>query len=49
MRDSAIIPRWLTAAILDFIEPVIAPFDAPTPTRTKHGVDQMHRLQDIRL
>jgi len=27
----AVIPRWLTAAILDFIEPEIAPFDPPTP------------------
>jgi len=24
-------PRWLSAAILDFIEPKIAPFDPPTP------------------
>ena len=24
-------PRWPSAAILDFIEPEIAPFDLPTP------------------
>jgi len=30
-RDSAVIPRWPSAAILDFIEPEIAPFDPPTP------------------
>jgi len=30
-RDSAVIPRWPSAAILDFIEPQIAPFDPPTP------------------
>jgi len=30
-RDSAVIPKWLSAAILDFIEPQIAPFDPPTP------------------
>jgi len=30
-RDSAIIPRWLSAAILDIIEPEIAPFDLPIP------------------
>jgi len=30
-RDSAVIPRWPSAAILDFIEPEIAPFDLPTP------------------
>ena len=48
-----ICPRWPSAAILDFIEPQIAPFDPPTPKtlayRTKHGVDRMHRLRDIRL
>jgi len=41
-----------TAAILDFIEPQIAPFDLPTLktiTRTKHGVDRMHYLRDIRF
>jgi len=47
MHDSAVIPRWPSAAILDVIEPVIAPFYPPTPKkpvpRTKHGVDQMHR------
>ena len=51
-RDSVVIPRWPTAAILDFIEPEIVPFDPPTPKRwprTKHGVDRMHRLRDIRL
>ena len=31
MRDSAIIPRWPSAAILDIIKPQIAPFDPPTP------------------
>ena len=30
-RDSAVIPRWPSAAILDFTEPIIAPFDPPTP------------------
>jgi len=30
-RDSAIIPRWPPATILDFIEPQIAPFDPLTP------------------
>jgi len=30
MRDSAVIPRWPSAAILDFIESQIAPFDPPT-------------------
>ena len=30
-RDSAIIPRWPSAAILDIIKPQIAPFDPPTP------------------
>jgi len=24
-------PRWPSAAILDFVEPQIAPFDPPTP------------------
>ena len=27
----AAVPRWPSAAILDFIEPEIAPFDPPTP------------------
>jgi len=31
MRDSAVIPRWPTAAILDIIEPETAPFDPSTP------------------
>jgi len=30
-RDSAIIQRWPSAAILDIIEPEIAPFDPPNP------------------
>ena len=30
-HDSAVIPRWPSAAILDIIEPEIAPFDPPTP------------------
>jgi len=30
-RDSAVIPRWPSAAILDIIEPEIAPFDPLTP------------------
>jgi len=30
-RDSAIIPRWPSAAILDIIELQIAPFDLPNP------------------
>jgi len=29
-RDTAVIPRWPSAATLDFIEPVIAPLDLPT-------------------
>ena len=29
-RDSAVIPRWPSAAILNFIEPQIASFDPPT-------------------
>ena len=29
-RDSAVIPIWPPAAILDIIEPEIAPFDPPT-------------------
>jgi len=52
--DSADIPRWLSAAILDNIKPEIAPFDLPTPKpialpRTKHGVNWMYRLLDIYL
>jgi len=45
-------PRWPSAAILDFIELQIAPFDPPTPKtlhRIKNGMDQMNRFQDIRL
>jgi len=34
-RDSAVIPRWLSAAILDIIEPEIAPLDRPT-TKPPH-------------
>jgi len=30
-RESAVIPRWPSAAILDIIEPEIAPFDPTTP------------------
>ena len=30
-RDSAVIPRWPSATILDFIEMEVAPFDPPTP------------------
>jgi len=30
-RDSAIIPRWPSAAILDIIKRQITPFDPPTP------------------
>jgi len=30
-QDSAVIPTWPSAAIFDFIETVIAPFDPPTP------------------
>jgi len=45
-------PRWPSVAILDFTEPQIAQFDPqpqkPLP-RTKHGVDRMHCLRDIRL
>jgi len=51
-RDSAVIPRWPSATILDIIEPEIAPFDPPTPKplpRTRHGVDLMHCLRDSRI
>ena len=51
-RRGAVIPRRPQADILDIVEPEIAPFDPPTPktlARTKHGVDRMHRLRDIRL
>ena len=30
-RDSVVVPKWPSAAILDIIEPKIAPFDRPTP------------------
>jgi len=30
-RDSAVIPRWPSAAIFDIIESEIVPFDPPTP------------------
>jgi len=30
-RDSAVIPRWPSAAVLNFIDPDIASFDPPTP------------------
>ena len=30
-RDITVIPRWPSAAILDIIEPEIAPFDPPNP------------------
>jgi len=52
MGSVAIIPKWPSAVILNFIQPEIAPFDPPTPktlARTKHGVDRMHRLRDIHL
>jgi len=45
-RDSAVVPRWPSAAILDIIEPKIAPFDPLTPKTlavTRHGMDRMHR------
>jgi len=45
-------PRWPSASILDFVELQIAVFDQPTHKtlgRTKHGVDRMRRLRDIRL
>jgi len=51
-RDSAIIPRWPSAAILDIIKLQIAPFDPSTLktlARTRHGVERTHRLRDIRL
>jgi len=43
-RDSAVIPRWPSAAILDIIKPEIASFDPPTPktlaqTQTWSGSD----------
>jgi len=31
MRDSAVIPKWPSATILDFIEPQTVPFDPLTP------------------
>jgi len=30
-RNSAVIPKWPSAAILDIIQPELAPFDSPTP------------------
>ena len=45
-------PMEPSAAILDFIEPQLAPFNPPTLKTvawTKHGVDRMHRLRDIRV
>jgi len=51
-RDSAVIPRWPSAAILDFIDPEIASFDPPTQktlAKSRHGVDRMHRLRDNRI
>ena len=44
--------RVPSATTLDIIKTEIAPFDPPTPKtlpRTKHGVDRMHHLRDIRL
>jgi len=41
--------RWQLAAILDLIEPEIAPFDLPTMKsipRTKHTVDRMTHCGD---
>jgi len=51
-RNSAVIPSWPSAAILNFIEPEIAPFDSPTPEnpnleQTWSGSDAP--LRDIRL
>ena len=46
-RDSAVIPRWPAAAILDIIEPEIAPFDQSTPKSlpgTRHGVDALFAI-----
>jgi len=46
-RDSAVIPRWPSAAILDMIEPEIAPFDQSTPKTlpgTRHGVDALFAI-----
>ena len=51
-RDSAVIPRLPSAAILDIIEPEIAPFHQSTPKAlpgTRRGVDRMHRWRDTRL
>ena len=51
-RDSAVISRWPSAAILDIIEPEIEPFHQSTPKAlpgTRHGVDRMHRWRGIRL
>jgi len=31
MHDSVVIPRWPSAAIMNSIDPEIAPFDPPTP------------------
>jgi len=46
IQDGRQPPSW------DFIEQQIVPFDPPNPKTlalNKHGVDRMHRLQDICL
>jgi len=45
------IQEWPSDAILDFIEPEITPFDPPTLktlASSRHKVDRMHRLREIR-
>jgi len=51
-RDMAIqnYARWLTAVILDFVQPEVAPFDPPTSKtlpRTKDEADRMIRCPDM--
>jgi len=54
-RDMAIqnYIRRLTAAILDLVQPELAPFDPPTSKtllcRTKHEVDRMSRCRDMAI
>ena len=51
-RDMVIrnFPRWRLAAILDLVQPEVAPFDPPTSKtlpRTKYEVDRMTRCRDV--
>jgi len=45
-RNSAAIPGWLSAAILDFIEPEITPFDPPTPRKPHTRTNTSRRLEN---